>query len=82
MNKAALLALALLSGHPTILHVRTYYDLIAAEECRHGGYPYMLRIGPHDVLCLETITQGEHQAVKVSSVIAAAGAAVKRLKRY
>jgi hypothetical protein len=57
---------------PDILPVKTYSDLIAAEMCLHNGYTWLVRIGPHDVLCLRSAVGVAKQAVAVRNVIDAA----------
>lgn len=50
-------------------HVKAQSDLVAASICHKRGFPFMVRLGKHDVLCLETNVGIEKQVVDVERVL-------------
>lgn len=57
---------------PGILPVHVYSDVIAAEVCLQRGFPWIVRLGPHDELCLASAIGVAKRAVRAQDVIDAA----------
>jgi len=57
---------------PDMLPIKSYSDVAAAAECLAKHYPWMVRIGPDQVLCLMSAAGVVKRAVSVQSVIDAA----------
>lgn len=51
-----------------IHHVHAITDIVAAIACYKLDFPYMLRIGEREVICLRT-NVGAESAVRVSDIL-------------